>query len=81
MVEFPRHTLEKPVPGLRYKCLRHGAKQIRLAEFTEEFVEEAWCTRGHRCCVLEGRISVDFEGEVVSYSSGGCCVHRREKKA
>ena len=39
-------------------------------EFTKEFVEADWCTRGHAGYVLEGVIAVDFHGEDVVFLAG-----------
>jgi quercetin dioxygenase-like cupin family protein len=46
-----------------------GAR-LRLAEFTKDFVEPDWCTKGHIGYVLEGRMEVDFHGHVVTFRAG-----------
>ncbi len=39
-------------------------------EFSEEFDEKEWCTKGHAGYVLEGSLSVDFNGTTVEFSAG-----------
>jgi len=36
-----------PLLGARFKIHGDGARQIRLIEFTSEFVEPHWCEKGH----------------------------------
>lgn len=36
-------------------------------EFTSEFIEPHWCEKGHIGLILEGRLEVDFTGNVVIY--------------
>ena len=56
--------------GLRYKEYIRRNQRIRLAEFSEGFVEEDWCTKGHVGCVLEGSMKIDFNGKLVCYHKG-----------
>ncbi len=51
---------------------REGPKQIRLVEFSANFVEPDWCARGHVGFVLEDTPDVDFDGRVVSCPQGAC---------
>jgi quercetin dioxygenase-like cupin family protein len=41
-----------------------------LAEFSREFVEADWCTKGHIGYVLEGQIEIDFDGEAIVFGPG-----------
>jgi len=45
-------------------------RRLRLVEFTKEFIEPDWCTKGHIGYVLEGQMDVDFAGHVVHFSAG-----------
>jgi len=56
--------------GIRYKEYIYNDQRMRLAEFSEGFVEEDWCTKGHVGLVVEGSMKIDFNGEVVSYQKG-----------
>ena len=58
------------MPGARFKAFRYGTKQIRLAEFTSEFVEPHWCEKGHAGFVLKGELEIDFRGRLVRYPEG-----------
>lgn len=61
-----------PAAGVRMKVHTDGATQVRLVEFSREFVEADWCTRGHVGTVLDGRLEVDFNGtpEVLEAGDG-----------
>jgi quercetin dioxygenase-like cupin family protein len=69
-IDFESLPWKTPLPGARFKAHREGAKQIRLLEFSVEFVEPDWCERGHVGFVLEGTLEVDFKGHVVVYPQG-----------
>lgn len=69
-VTFDSLEWQSPMPGIRFKVFRDGNKQIRLAEFTSEFVEPDWCEKGHAGIVLSGELEVDFHGSVVCYPEG-----------
>ncbi len=69
-VMFDSLEWQTPVPGARIKIFRHGEKQIRLVEFTSEFVEPHWCEKGHLGFVVEGELEIDFQGSLVRYPQG-----------
>jgi quercetin dioxygenase-like cupin family protein len=69
-VEFDSMPWESPAPGVRFKKCERQDRQLRLVEFTKEFVETGWCTKGHAGYVLEGAIAVDFHGEDVVFLAG-----------
>jgi quercetin dioxygenase-like cupin family protein len=56
--------------GVRYKVFKNGTKQLRLVEFTSEFVEPDWCEKGHIGFVIQGELEIDFHGRLVRYSKG-----------
>ena len=66
-VDFDTLEWQSPLPGARFKVHADGGQQIRLVEFTSEFVEPHWCEKGHIGMVLEGVLEVDFHGRVVVY--------------
>lgn len=61
---------QSPHPGMRCKTSRDGARQIRLVEFSQEFVEAQWCEKAHAGLVLSGELEIDFAGQVVRYPAG-----------
>ena len=69
-VEFDSLPWETPMPGVRSKVFGDGQKQIRLAEFSSEFVEPHWCEKGHIGLVLRGELEVEFHGQRVRYTEG-----------
>lgn len=69
-VAFNELEWQSPLPGVRFKVFRSGNKQIRLAEFSSEFVEPEWCDKGHVGYLLEGILEIDYHGRVVTYKAG-----------
>lgn len=67
LIDFKNMGWESPAPGVRYKTYIRNYHKIRLVEFTEEFIEEDWCTNGYTGYIMEGGISIDFNGTIVSY--------------
>jgi hypothetical protein len=58
------------IHGARFKAFRSGTKQLRLVEFTSEFVEQDWCDKGHIGYVIQGVLEIDFHGRLVHYPEG-----------
>ena len=67
---FEQIDWNSPQPGVRFKVYRDGARQVRLVEFTPQFVEKDWCERGDAGLVLAGELEIDFSGHVVRFSEG-----------
>lgn len=59
-----------PRPGVRFKVARDRSKQVRLVEFTPDFVEREWCEKGHAGVILAGELEMDFSGRVVRFPEG-----------
>jgi quercetin dioxygenase-like cupin family protein len=66
-IDFDRLPWQDALPGARYKVHREGARQMRLVEFTTEFVEPHWCEKGHIGMVLSGTLELDFQGKRIFY--------------
>jgi len=58
------------IRGARFKVFREGDRQLRLLEFTSEFVEPDWCEKGHFGFVVQGELEIDFHGQLVRYPQG-----------
>jgi quercetin dioxygenase-like cupin family protein len=69
-VDFRSTAWETPAVGVRFKVHKQGRKQLRLVEFTSEFIESDWCAKGHIGYILAGQLEVDFNGELVIFNSG-----------
>ena len=70
LVIFESLEWQSPVPGVRFKAFRRDGKQLRLAEFTPEFVESEWCEKSHIGFVLSGELEIAFHGSIVRYPVG-----------
>jgi len=69
-VDFESVPWETPMAGVRFKAYEKGGRKLRLVEFTKEFVERDWCTKGHTGYILEGQMEIDFNGKVVAFRPG-----------
>jgi quercetin dioxygenase-like cupin family protein len=70
LIDFKSIAWESPAPGVRHKVFVKDGQRIRLVEFSDNFVESEWCTRGHIGYVLEGRISIDFDEKQTEFKAG-----------
>ncbi|MFQ5640198.1 MAG: cupin domain-containing protein [bacterium] len=70
LIDFENVPWETPGPGVRTKSKQVAGKQLRLVEFTRDFVEPDWCEKGHVGYVLKGELHIDFDGTVRHYKPG-----------
>jgi len=61
---------ESIYPGQRQKSYGEGNQRIRLVELSDEYAEEEWCEKEHFGYVVEGRISIIFNGKPISFNEG-----------
>lgn len=69
-IDFEDIPWQSPQPGCRFKAAVRDDRQVRLLEFTQEFIEPHWCETGHTGVVLEGALEVDFRGRIEHYPQG-----------
>ena len=69
-VDFASMPWEQRAAGVRCKAYEQDGRRVRLAEFTKDFVEPDWCTKGHIGYVLEGEMELDFHGRIVTLHAG-----------
>jgi quercetin dioxygenase-like cupin family protein len=69
-IDFEAIPWNTPAPGVRSKIYKQGGRQLRLVEFSKEFVEPDWCMKGHIGCVLDGELEINFSGEFVTFKAG-----------
>jgi len=69
-VDFESMEWETPAVDVKFKAYEQGGKKLRLVEFTKEFVEPDWCTKGHIGFILEGQMEIDFGGKVIVFGPG-----------
>lgn len=64
-IDFTSIPWEIPADGVRFKTYKKNGRQVRLVEFTDKFIETDWCKNGHIVYILEGRLEVNFNGNIV----------------
>ena len=69
-IDFESMGWETPAEGVRFKSYEQKGKKLRLVEFTRDFVELNWCTKGHIGFILEGQMEIDFDGKVIVFGPG-----------
>jgi quercetin dioxygenase-like cupin family protein len=69
-IDFNSLPWETLAPGARVKIHSEAKRQVRLLELSRGFAEREWCTRGHIGYVLEGRVTIDFDGRHEVYRAG-----------
>ncbi len=69
-IDFGSMTWERSAVGAKVKAYEQNGRKLLLVEFTREFIEPDWCTKGHIGYILEGQMEIDFDGKVVVFNSG-----------
>jgi quercetin dioxygenase-like cupin family protein len=69
-IDFKTMPWEVPAIGVRFKAYEQAGRKLRLVEFSKDFVEPDWCTRGHIGYILEGQMEVDFDERVIVFGPG-----------
>jgi quercetin dioxygenase-like cupin family protein len=69
-VDFNSMDWQDGRPGVRYKSYCEGARQIRLVEFETSEGFSDWCEIGHIGMVLSGGLTIDFNGQVITFAQG-----------
>jgi len=61
---------ETVAPGARQKFAVREGIQLRLVEFTEDFVETDWCRKRHVGTVVSGVCMIDFADHSQMFAAG-----------
>ena len=69
-IDFEMMDWQAPVDGVKFKAYERGGSKLRLVEFSKEFIELDWCSKGHIGYILEGQIEIDFDGDVIIFGPG-----------
>lgn len=69
-IDFESMAWESPADGVKVKAYEQDGKKLRLVEFSKEFVEPDFCTKGHIGLILEGQIEIDFDGKKEVFGPG-----------
>lgn len=70
LIKFENIEWDKPKMGVRQKIYSNGKTRLRLLQFSEDFIEEDWCIKGHVGFVLNGIMRIDFNGTIKRYKKG-----------
>ena len=71
LINFKTIEWQQKIPGIKFKEYNVENKKIRLAEFTDELIEEEWCKNGHLGYVIEGKAKVVFHnGSTTIFKKG-----------
>jgi len=69
-IDFASMEWEVSDRGAKFKVYKQGRRKLRLVEFSKEFVEPDWCTKGHIGYILEGQMEIDFNGKKEVFGPG-----------
>lgn len=69
-IDFESMVWDAPAAGVRQKVVVQGRTRLRLLEFSDNFVELDWCTKGHIGYIIDGQLEIDFDGKPVRYGPG-----------
>lgn len=69
-IDFSGMEWANPAPGMRSKEIIIGDHKLRLVEFSGDFVEEDWCRKGHSGYVIDGEMTINFDGNKIFYRAG-----------
>jgi hypothetical protein len=70
LINFEQMEWSHPHEGVRSKEIEHHGRKMRLLEFSDGFAEHGWCLKGHIGYILEGKVTVNFSGEIREFSKG-----------
>jgi len=69
-IDFETIPWKSSIPNARAKTFAEGGRQLRLVEFSHDFVEPDWCTKGHIGYVLEGELELMFADQTTKFAQG-----------
>lgn len=70
LIDFEKMSWESVYRGQRQKAYVEGNQRLRLVELTDEYAEEDWCEKEHLGYVVEGKISIIFNGKSITFNQG-----------
>jgi len=69
-IEFENIPWESPAKGIKFKRYIQNNRAIRLVEFSNDFIESDWCSKGHIGYILNGQVEIDFNGNKIVFGPG-----------
>ncbi|MEQ9187826.1 MAG: hypothetical protein RLP15_08825 [Cryomorphaceae bacterium] len=70
LIKFDALDWEPFRRGAEQKIHDYGESRMRMLRFHDDFIEEDWCQHGHIGYVLEGTMTVNFNGTMKAYKMG-----------
>ena len=70
LINFKNMDWDISAEGVRQKTFIRDNQRIRLVEFTENFADIEWCTNRHIGYIIEGSITINFNGKLIEFKSG-----------
>ena len=67
---FKNISWQYPAEGVMQKLIKTDSQQIRLVRFDDTFFEIDWCEKEHIGYVIKGKMTIDFIGQLITYSEG-----------
>lgn len=78
-IEFSKVEWHRVGEGVEQKTISRDGKKVRMVRFSHGFVENDWCKAGHIGYVVEGSMTVNFNGTFQTYSAGDAlCINSGE---
>ena len=74
LVRFESLEWKSPADRVRQKIGTLGAQRVRLLEMQHGLEHPEWCTRGHAGYVLEGDLTLEFDGGSVKLTAGDALI-------
>ncbi|MBN1892900.1 hypothetical protein JW906_00315 [bacterium] len=68
-ISFDQIQWESPIPGMRYKCMEHDGRRIRIVEYSQEMPPH-WCEKGHVGLLLSGKMAIEYSDAEIIYKEG-----------
>jgi quercetin dioxygenase-like cupin family protein len=69
-IPFASMQWQQVRPDVRQKVHCEAGRQVRLVSFDTSDGPQHWCDVGHIGYVLEGALSIDFDGKVEHFKAG-----------
>ncbi len=70
LIQFSTIQWDSVYPGQRQKAYVEGTVKIRLVELSDEYGEDTWCEQEHIGFILDGRITIEFDDQSITFNKG-----------
>ena len=70
LINFKNMDWEILAQGIRSKTFIRDNQRMMLVELSENFIDNEWCTNRHVGFIIEGGITINFNGKLTEFKSG-----------